>query len=303
MSAALWLRNFDIEPIILEKEEYLGGSLQKSPYKNIWLLGQYGETGETLAKKFIHHLDLEHIAAITKTEIKTISKGKAKSFSIKTATDKSFEADSIIIASGAHFSGKEILLSISGFTSVEKYFYFGPGSWRSSSLFINKKVIILGGGDNAYDSAMFLCKLASNINIVMRGIPRAQKRLTDSIEKFVKAGIVSIHENSKILSFENDKDKVITKIKNNEKGTNLESDNVIVTYGYKPNTNGILKTFKDISLPKLDSNGHLMVDKNCRTNVKFIYAVGESCDLGNPCVVTSIAHGTIAARSIKDDLE
>ena len=40
MSCALWLHNYGLYPIIIEKESALGGMARMSPYPNEWLLGQ-----------------------------------------------------------------------------------------------------------------------------------------------------------------------------------------------------------------------------------------------------------------------
>jgi len=42
MSCALWLRNYGMHPVIIEKEGALGGMARLSPYPNEWLLGQRG---------------------------------------------------------------------------------------------------------------------------------------------------------------------------------------------------------------------------------------------------------------------
>jgi len=44
MSCALWLHNYGLYPIIIEKESALGGMARMSPYPNEWLLGQRGKT-------------------------------------------------------------------------------------------------------------------------------------------------------------------------------------------------------------------------------------------------------------------
>src|SRR6478672_13335958 len=40
MSCALWLRNYAVRPIIIEKEHVLGGMAERSPYPNEGLLGR-----------------------------------------------------------------------------------------------------------------------------------------------------------------------------------------------------------------------------------------------------------------------
>ena len=42
MSCALWLHNYGMHPVIIEKEGALGGMARLSPYPNEWLLGLAG---------------------------------------------------------------------------------------------------------------------------------------------------------------------------------------------------------------------------------------------------------------------
>ena len=46
MSCALWLHNYGMHPMIIEKEGALGGMARLSPYPNEWLLGQRGKSGQ-----------------------------------------------------------------------------------------------------------------------------------------------------------------------------------------------------------------------------------------------------------------
>ena len=42
MSCALWLHNYGLNPVIIEKEGALGGMARLSPYPNAWLLVHRG---------------------------------------------------------------------------------------------------------------------------------------------------------------------------------------------------------------------------------------------------------------------
>ena len=56
MSCALWLHNYGMHPVIIEKEGALGGMARMSPYPNEWLLGQRGKTGRENAAEFAAHI-------------------------------------------------------------------------------------------------------------------------------------------------------------------------------------------------------------------------------------------------------
>src|SRR5438309_1860838 len=56
MSCALWLHNYGMHPVIIEKEGALGGMARLSPYPNEWLLGQRGKSGRENAAEFAGHI-------------------------------------------------------------------------------------------------------------------------------------------------------------------------------------------------------------------------------------------------------
>src|SRR2546429_6035118 len=56
MSCALWLHNYGMHPVIIEKEGALGGMARLSPYPNEWLLGQHGKSGRENAAEFAAHI-------------------------------------------------------------------------------------------------------------------------------------------------------------------------------------------------------------------------------------------------------
>lgn len=49
MSCALWLKNYGLSPVIVEKEGHLGGMQAVSPVSNIWLLGWQAVLGRDVA--------------------------------------------------------------------------------------------------------------------------------------------------------------------------------------------------------------------------------------------------------------
>src|SRR5215468_7849369 len=57
MSCALWLKNYGLRPIIIERAAALGGMARLSPYPNDGLLGWPGATARENAAEFAHHIE------------------------------------------------------------------------------------------------------------------------------------------------------------------------------------------------------------------------------------------------------
>src|SRR5215510_8788479 len=57
MSCALWLANYGLKPIIIERAAALGGMARLSPYPNDGLLGRPGATARENAAEFARHIE------------------------------------------------------------------------------------------------------------------------------------------------------------------------------------------------------------------------------------------------------
>src|SRR5919109_1255152 len=56
MSCALWLHNYALHPVLIERESELGGMARRSPYPNEWLLGRVRESARENAGAFARHI-------------------------------------------------------------------------------------------------------------------------------------------------------------------------------------------------------------------------------------------------------
>jgi thioredoxin reductase (NADPH) len=160
--------------------------------------------------------------------------------------------------------------------------------------FAGKRVAVIGGGDNAFESVFSLERVSAHIDLVVRSEIRAQGWLQDKLRDSLKADRVTLHAPANIRHFRVTGEGVQLVLEPNRV---LNVHHVIARTGFTP-ANALLDKF----FPMLarDEQGYLIVDPHSvQTNTKGIYAVGDVCNPVNPCVATAIAHGTIAARSIE----
>ena len=82
-------------------------------------------------------------------------------------------------------------------------------------------------------------------------------------------------------------------------GTELLADHVVLTLGYRPNTDA--PWLAALALAQ-DRDGYLAVDGNMETSCPGIFAVGDVANPVHPSVATAIGSGTMAARTIQQRL-
>src|SRR4051812_38057879 len=119
MSCALWLHNYELCPIIIEREAALGGMARRSPYPNDGLLGRPGESARENADAFVRHvreIGVETWLGARPAQLRRHADGRFRldvascgTGSSSFAARRSLSAAAIVIATGTRFAGGEWL--------------------------------------------------------------------------------------------------------------------------------------------------------------------------------------------------
>jgi thioredoxin reductase (NADPH) len=162
--------------------------------------------------------------------------------------------------------------------------------------FVDKEVVVIGGGNSAVEEADFISRFAGKITMVHQfDAFTANKQAQEKLFANPKISTLFEHEPR---SFVREGDKIITEVEDlkTKKVTKLESDGVFVFIGMKPNIN----MFKDKL--ELDKWGYIKADEDMRTNIPGVFAVGDVISKKYRQITTAVADGTIAAIAIAKEL-
>ncbi len=200
------------------------------------------------------------------------------------ADGQTYEADSIIIATGA----TPRPLGVPGETE-----FVGRGVSYCATcdgfFFRNKEIIVVGGGDSAFQESLFLTKFGSRVRIVHRRDSfRAGATLlkyaaeNPKIEIVTNTVIEAIAGNGKV-------DHVMLKNLKTGKVEQSPVEGVFVFVGHEPNS----QLFK--GQLAMDEHGYLTVDARLHTSVEGVFAAGEIHDNWFKQAITSAGYGCMAA--------
>ncbi|MEM3382642.1 MAG: thioredoxin-disulfide reductase [Nitrososphaerales archaeon] len=206
--------------------------------------------------------------------------------------DESYKAKAIIIATGS--SAKWL-----GLESEKRLIGKGVSSCATcdAPLFINKDVVVVGGGNTAIHDALLLTKYAKKIIVVHRRDKlRATKILQDRAFKNEK---IIFKWNSIIEDIIGDKkvEGIILKDVNTGERSKIECQGVFVAIGYKPNT----ELFK--GQIELDEKGYIIRRNNTETSIKGVFVAGDVCDPHYKQAVVAAGMGCQAALDAEKYLE
>ncbi len=217
MMAAIQLKRSGENVVLFEKNE-LGGLLRNATWVENYLGFPEGITGGELVKHFIEHLN-SHNVPVIHSAVKEIQKQEHVSLITENET---FQVCSVILATGT--TPKK--LNFPGEEDATRLFYERVDFFHSPIYKDLKKVIIIGGGDVGFDSALNLKSQGIDSIILTRGKLCCLPLLKERAEK----ENIKFHEDIQFQEIKSQNDN-ITVICD---GAEFTGDAILVTIGRNP---------------------------------------------------------------------
>jgi len=156
--------------------------------------------------------------------------------------------------------------------------------------FKGKKVLVVGGGNTACITTLYLSGLARQVYVIHR---REAFRAEESLVTDINAkSNVKIIWNTEIQEVKGDKQvRTVTLIDNKTKQTSeLEVDAIFVQIGEAPNSQ-----LAKAAGVEVDEHGFIKVDVRQKTNLPGVFAAGDVTDQPIKQVGTAVGQGITAA--------
>ncbi len=270
-SAATRLRRLDenLEIIIFEKGEYVSFANCGLPYH----IGNVIENRDSLLvqtpEKLKNRFNLD---VRINSEVISID-GKNKIAKIRKNTGEEYEEsfDYVVLAPGA----KPMLPPIKGINNKKIFTLRNINDMdkikREVTVQGVKNAVVVGGGYVGVETAENLQHIGINTTLI-EAAPNILAPFDSEMANFLEVELVlnkiNLMTNKKVVEFEEKNKKIIIHLEDGEK---VESDIVILSIGVVPDT----AFLKDSGI-QLGVKGHILVNDNLETNIKGIYAAGDS---------------------------
>jgi thioredoxin reductase (NADPH) len=201
-------------------------------------------------------------------------------------TDKAvYQAKAVIFATGSHHK----VVGVKG----EKEFNGRGVSYCGvcdGPFFKGKKVVVIGGGNSACTTALYLSELASHVTVIhRRDVFRAEHRLVLGV---VSKSNVNVLWNTEVEEIRGDRQVRMLDIKDNVTGVRrlLDVDAVFVQVGEVPNS-----VVAKACGVETDDAGYIKITLKQETNISGIYAAGDVTTHPIKQVGTAVGQGITAA--------
>lgn len=197
--------------------------------------------------------------------------------------------DTCIIAAGSSVA------RIPGFPYDDKRLMDSTGALELQE--VPKRMLVIGGGIIGLEMACVYDALGSRITVVELAdglIPGADRDIVKPLHKRLEKRYESILLKTKVSKLEATKDGLRATFEGDGAPEPQTYDRVLLAVGRRPNGRDI---GADAAGVTVNERGYIPVDKQQRTNVPHIYAIGDVC--GEPMLAHKATHeGKLAAEVI-----
>ncbi|MCZ2127314.1 MAG: thioredoxin-disulfide reductase [Anaerolineales bacterium] len=288
LSAALYAARAELAPVVLTGMQ-LGGQAALTDVIENYPGFPEGVGGAQLGELF--QKQAERFGAKVEYDLATEVDFSQRPYKV-VADNGAYSADTLIIATGAD----PVHLNIPG-----EYEMTGRGVSYCATcdgwFFKDKKVVVVGGGDSAFEEGLFLTRYASSVTLVHRREEfRASAILQKRAQEHPKFNFIL---NTVVTEVEQGEKVTSLKLKNVVSGeeSQFETDGLFIFIGHTPNT----QMFKGkLAMSEL---GYIKVNDKMETGVAGVYAAGEAADPTFKQVITSAGMGAAAAIQATRHLE
>jgi len=281
LAAGIYAARSRLKTLVLE-EKMAGGTIADAPLVENYP-GFQNISGMELAQKMV--VQCRSTGVIIREFEKVLSLDLNGERKIVKTNSASYETKAVIIASGSHY--REI-----GVPGEKEFFGRGVSYCGvcDGPLFKGKRVLVVGGGNSALITALYIAGLASEVKVAhRRDAFRAEEALVKALKE--KAN-VEILWNTEIKEIKGEKLVNKVTIFDNKTGETKELlvEGAFVQVGETPNS----QLAKEAGV-EVDKDGYITVDIRQRTNIAGVYAAGDVTNHPVKQIGTAVGQGITAA--------
>ncbi|MEM2186178.1 MAG: FAD-dependent oxidoreductase [Thermofilaceae archaeon] len=285
LTAALYLARYRVDVAVVT--EAIGGEMALAPLVDDYP-GLPGLTGSEMTRRFEEHVRRYKVPIITGERMVGLER-EGDRWVVVTASGNRYSCYALILAIGS----RRRKLGVPG---EEKLIGRGVSYCATCDgpLFEGKTVAVVGGGNAALSSALYLASIARKVYLIHR---REQFRaFPHYVEMARRSGRIELllnHVVERILGEDRVTGVQVRNLVENASYT-LPLDGVFVEIGSEPPR----ELLEPMGL-ELDDEGRVVVKPDMSTNLPGVFAAGEVA--GGPCkykfdqILTAAAEGAIAA--------
>jgi alkyl hydroperoxide reductase subunit F len=261
-----------------------GGQIRETSEIENWL-GFQQINAKDLADSFEEHVKGFSIPVSLGTRITEVAKQGAE-FRVSADNGAVYSGRTVILATGKrhrplNIPGEKELVGrgVAYCATCDAPFYQG------------KKVVVAGGGNSAFTTAMDLLKVNAEVTLVnvLKGW-QADEALQHRVKQGGTVRLLDYHQVTRVEGEERVTGVVVTN-KETDQEERLEANGIFIEVGLLPNSDMVR------DLVELNDQGEVIVDCLCQTSVEGFYGAGDVTTVPHKQIVIAAGEGAKAALS------
>ena len=202
-----------------------------------------------------------------------------------------------MIATGAQYRR----LSLPDYTRFENSGVYYAATAMEAHLCAGKEVIVVGGGNSAGQTAMFLSSMSSHVHLIVRGRSLAATMSQYLVSRIERSPRISVHAESEIKALEGDTSlKTVTWInRKTGQSTQVPFRTMFVMIGADPNSGWLFGTVA------LNKKGFVLTGGNdgfeitpYATSMPGVFAVGDVRANSVKRVASAVGEGSVVISDV-----
>jgi thioredoxin reductase (NADPH) len=283
IASALWCDELGLTSCLIDAASNFGGQLHwiHNPITNY--LGARFDNGEAAFRGFSKSLAGRQFTQMLDCSATSID---ASSHSVSLEDGREISARAMVVATGV----RRRTLDVPGEAEFKGKGVLESGS-RDKGEASGRKAAVIGGGDAALENALILAEFAEKVYLIHR------RDRFSAREEFIRS--VKGHDRIEVI--------LDARVRELGGSTSLEFldlelgsggssriavENAVVRFGVRPNSEIVR------GIAELDDAGYINVDRDGRTSVPRIYAIGDVANPISPTISTATGSAASAIKSI-----
>lgn len=138
-----------------------------------------------------------------------------------------------------------------------------------------RDLVVIGGGVTGLEMGTYFAKLGTKVTVIElldQILPGTDPEVARIVARSLKRLGVEVHVSSKAKGWKEEGGRLVVSAETPDGSIEVPADHVLVTVGRRPSTEGLNLEASGV---RADERGFIVVDREMRTNVRHIFAIGD----------------------------